>query len=107
MDLNEPVKIYDATFHAKTHEEKERLFYECRIGDVYSPRVEPKEALAGVVDDFLHAIMDKRAPISNGYFGCDVIRVLEAAQKSIKNHGEPIPVSNTESAESLLVGETL
>ncbi|MDP3920820.1 MAG: Gfo/Idh/MocA family oxidoreductase [Candidatus Omnitrophota bacterium] len=93
-DLNpsEPVKLYDATYHPKSEQDMERLLYECRSGDVTSPRVEQREALEGVVDDFLSCIIKRRQPISDGHFACDIIRLLESAQRSIKRQGEPINI---------------
>lgn len=40
--------------------------------------------------DFISAITNNTTPISNFQSGLDVVRILEAAQKSIKNKGKEV-----------------
>jgi hypothetical protein len=40
--------------------------------------------------DFVSAIINNSTPISNYQSGLDVIKILEASQKSIKNNGKEI-----------------
>jgi predicted dehydrogenase len=95
LDANEPVKIYDSGVVARNDEERKRLMYEYRSGDVYSPKIAPREALANLVADFTAAIAKGSAPISDGEFGADAVRVLEAAQQSVDAHGKEIKLSWT------------
>ncbi len=90
LDGNEPVKIYDSGVVARTDEERNRLLYEYRAGDVYSPRIPQREALANLVADFARAVQSGSRPVSDGRFGADTVRILEAAQQSIKHHGTPV-----------------
>jgi predicted dehydrogenase len=87
LSSNEPVKIYDSGVVAHTDEERNRLMYEYRSGDVYSPRITPKEALSSMVGAFAAAIRDGTRPVSDGRFGADTVRILEAAQQSIGSGG--------------------
>lgn len=93
LDGNEPVKIYDSGVVARTDEERSRLLYEYRAGDVYSPRIPQREALANLVADFAKAVKDGGRPVSDGRFGADTVRILEAAQQSVKTRGAEIPLS--------------
>lgn len=93
LDGNEPVKIYDSGVVARTDEERNRLLYEYRAGDVYSPRIPQKEALANLVADFAKAVQTGGRPVSDGRFGADTVRILEAAQQSVKNRGAEIPLT--------------
>lgn len=93
LDANEPVKIYDSGFTARTDEERNRLLFEYRAGDVYSPKIAPREALANLVADFVAAIRDQRAPVSDGRFGADTVKILEAAEQSITAGGKEIALS--------------
>lgn len=93
LDGNEPVKIYDSGVVARTDEERNRLLYEYRAGDVYSPRIPQREALANLVADFAKAVQTGGRPVSDGRFGADTVRILEAAQHSVKNHGTPVSLS--------------
>ena len=90
LDANEPVKIYDSGVVARTDEERNRLLFEYRIGDVHSPRIPPREALANLVADFVAAIRDGTAPRSDGRFGADTVKILEAAQRSVKAGGSEV-----------------
>lgn len=93
LDGNEPVKIYDSGVIARTDEERNRLLYEYRAGDVYSPRIPQREALANLVADFARAVQSGGRPVSDGRFGADTVRILEAAQQSIKNHGTQVALT--------------
>lgn len=93
LDGNEPVKIYDSGVVARTDEERNRLLYEYRAGDVYSPRIPQREALANLVADFARAVQSGSRPISDGRFGADTVRILEAAQQSIKHHGTQVTLT--------------
>ncbi len=87
LNANEPVKIYDSGVVARTDEERNRLMFEYRAGDVYSPKVVPREALANLVSDFAAAVGSGKPPLSDGRFGADAVRILEAAQRSVESGG--------------------
>lgn len=93
LNGNEPVKIYDTGVVARTDEERSRLLYEYRAGDVYSPRIPQKEALANLVADFARAVRDGSRPVSDGRFGADTVKILEAAQRSVKTKGAEVTLS--------------
>jgi predicted dehydrogenase len=90
LDANEPVKIYDSGVVARSDEERNRLMFEYRAGDVYSPKIAPREALANLVADFAAAVGGGKAPVSDGRFGADAVRILEAAQRSLEKRGSEI-----------------
>jgi predicted dehydrogenase len=92
LNPNEPVKIYDTGVVARTDEERNRLLYEYRSGDVFSPKIAGEEALANMVSDFANAIRTGSAPHSDGRFGADTVKILEAAQASITGGGSEITV---------------
>ena len=94
-DLNatEPVKVYDSGIRAHSDEEKNRLLFEYRIGDVYSPKIQQKEALSNLITDFARAIFEGGTPISDGRFGADAVRILEGAQHSLGRSGGEVLLS--------------
>ncbi|HEY1793748.1 MAG TPA: Gfo/Idh/MocA family oxidoreductase [Opitutaceae bacterium] len=90
LNVNEPVKIYDSGVVARTDEERKRLMFEYRAGDVYSPKIPAREALANLVADFSAAVHEGKRPLSDGNFGAHTMRILEAAQRSITAGGKEI-----------------
>jgi predicted dehydrogenase len=93
LDGNEPVKIYDSGVVARTDEERNRLLYEYRAGDVYSPRIPQREALANLVGDFARSVREGGRPVSDGHFGADTVKILEAAQHSVKHAGVEVTLT--------------
>lgn len=92
LDANEPLKVYDSGYQAKTDEERNRLLFDYRVGDVYSPKIPAREALAALATDFVEAAAQNRQPISDGRFGTDVVAILEAAQQSVRLRGQEVPI---------------
>jgi len=92
LDPNEPVKIYDSGYEARTDEERNLLLFDYRAGDVYSPKIPAQEALGAMVADFVRAADGGPAPASGGRFGAGIVSVLEAAQESIRQRGREISV---------------
>ena len=90
LEPSEKIKIYDTGYDYKSDEEKNRLLVDYRTGDVYIPKLETKEALLGMAQDFVNSILNNTEPISNAKLGLDVIQILEASQQSIKNKGKEI-----------------
>ena len=91
--VTEKIKVYDTGYSAKSDEEKQRILIDYRVGDIYVPKLETREALAGVANDFISAIQHGSEPISNWKSGLDVVRVLEAAQVSIKGNGREVRIN--------------
>lgn len=90
LEPTEKIRIYDTGYNYKTDEEKKRLLVDYRSGDVFIPKVEMKEALFSMADDFINCINKKTEPVSNAQLGLEVIKILEASQKSIKNKGQQV-----------------
>lgn len=86
----EKIKIYDTGVELKNKEEIYKMLVEYRTGDMHSPKVNQTEALSLGVKEFLESIEEKRKPLTNGEDGLKVVRILEAAEKSIKERGRII-----------------
>ena len=63
-----------------------------REGDITIPKISMEEPLLVQAREFLAAIREKRAPISDGRFGAQVVRVLEAIDRSIHRRGKPVRI---------------
>ncbi len=60
-----------------------------------APNLDTSEALRLMAREFIDSITEKRLPISDGYAGYRVVRLLEAAQQSMSLNGQPIEVADT------------
>ena len=65
-----------------------------RTGDVWSPHIEPGEALQAVVSHFAECIREGKPPLSDGNLGLRVVRMLEAANRSIRAQGGRVVLSS-------------
>jgi len=90
MEPTEKIKIYDTAHEVSTDEEKQRVLVDYRVGDVFIPKLEMKEALGGMAKDFIHAIETGATPLASWKSGLNTIRILEAAQVSIKEKGREV-----------------
>ena len=43
-----------------------------------------------MAEDFVNSIINDKQPLSNSNLGLEVVKILEASQKSIKNNGEKV-----------------
>jgi len=92
MENLEKIKVYDSGIEMKEKEGIYNALVQYRIGDMYSPKVNQTEALALGVEEFIRSIIEDRTPLTNGYDGLKVVKVLEAADKSIKNNGAYVEI---------------
>jgi predicted dehydrogenase len=91
LEPTEKIKIYDTGYDHKTDEEKKRVLVDYRTGDIFVPKINTTtEALAGMAQDFINCIINKQVPLSNATIGLDVVKILEASSKSIKNNGKEV-----------------
>ena len=95
---NESVRIFDsgATIPDPGTFGEYRLSY--RTGDIVSPRVDATEPLSLELADFAAAIRDRRPLVSSPELGLDVIRTIEAVDRSLVHEGVPVPVTEPDDA---------
>lgn len=63
-----------------------------RTGEAFIPQISNAEPLACECRHFLERVRDRKAPRSDGWDGVRVLRVLEAAQKSLESKGMPVDI---------------
>ncbi len=85
----EPIRIFDSGAELRDPETfgEYRLSY--RTGDITSPKIEATEPLSLVISDFCAAALDGATLRSSAEIGLDVIRAIEAVDRSLANHGAP------------------
>jgi predicted dehydrogenase len=88
LEVSEKVKIYDKgiTVNGDTEKVYEMLIG-YRTGDMWAPKLEMTEALRTEGLHFLRCIEQGERPITDGYAGLRVVKILEAATKSMKDQG--------------------
>jgi hypothetical protein len=59
---------------------------------MYAPRLERHEALVGVVNEFVSSIEERRQPLTGAGAGVRVVRLLEAAEQSLRRQGTRVAV---------------
>jgi predicted dehydrogenase len=91
VEPTEKIKVYDKgiTLNAQP-ENAHRFRIGYRAGDMWAPNISTKEALLSEVEHFVECVTTGASPISNGLSGLRVIEVLEAASRSIAEHGRPV-----------------
>jgi predicted dehydrogenase len=87
LDPSEGVKIYDKGITATTTEDAYRLKIGYRSGDMYSPQIDVSEALLLEANHFVECALAGKATMTDGYAGLRVVKILEAASKSLKARG--------------------
>jgi predicted dehydrogenase len=94
LDQAEKIKIYDKGIKVKQdeREQKERLLVSYRSGDMYAPRIDQVEALSLMVKEFADCIQENRPALTDGDAGLRVLRILDAANRSIKADGANVRI---------------
>jgi predicted dehydrogenase len=85
---DEKIRVYDKGVQIKSGEGIRDLLVSYRSGDMWAPQIEPGEALRTELDYFAHCILNSTKPFNDGHAGLRVVRMLEAADCSIRKRGE-------------------
>lgn len=83
----EQVKIFDKGVNYRDPNTFGEYQLSYRMGDIVSPRLETYEPLQAEVTDFLESLVNGHRPSATGEDGLRVVRVLEAAERSLSNSG--------------------
>jgi predicted dehydrogenase len=95
MEAVEKIRVYDKGISVNPDPAcRERLLTGYRNGDVVAPNLDTSEALRLMASEFVDSIVQRRLPISDGYAGYRVVRLLEAAQQSMQLNGQPIELAD-------------
>ena len=94
LDPDEKVKIYDRGVDVKSANGGKNGIHELlvsyRSGDVHIPKLDNIEALKAEAQYFVDCIEKDQEPFNNGQAGLQVVRLLEAADESIKQGGKRV-----------------
>lgn len=90
LEADEKLKIYDKGVQVGTGQNVYDLLVSYRSGDMWAPKLEQTEALANEAAYFVDCVSNNEAPFNDGHAGLRVVRILEAASKSLKGRGTPV-----------------
>jgi predicted dehydrogenase len=88
LEVDEKIKIYDKGVDIKSREGVYQMLVSYRSGDMWAPQVPQSEALKAELEYFVECISDKKKPVNDGHAGRRIVKMLEAANKSIAKRGE-------------------
>ena len=92
LEADEKVKIYDKGVQITSREGLYNLLVNYRSGDMWAPKLEQVEALRQELSYFVDCITEGQTPFNDGVAGLRVVRMLEAANHSLRQRGVAVPV---------------
>jgi predicted dehydrogenase len=94
LEPSEKVKIYDKGITVSNGPETlYRMLIDYRTGDMWAPQLDITEALKVEAQHFVQCIENGRQPITSGEAGLRVVRILEAASRSMAERGQLIEIN--------------
>jgi len=90
MEPSEKVKIYDKGIVLRNQQDVNsirKVIVDYRTGDMVAPKLANKEALSAEADHFIRCVRERKKPLVDGLAGLRVVRILEAAQRSMRHNG--------------------
>ncbi|MEE3257611.1 MAG: Gfo/Idh/MocA family oxidoreductase [Candidatus Latescibacterota bacterium] len=91
VESAEKVRIYDKSAERPEYDSYGESIT-LRFGDVVIPRLEMAEPLKLECQHFADCVRSGQTPLSDGHDGLRVVRVLEAAQESLRQNGVPVEI---------------
>jgi predicted dehydrogenase len=87
LEADEKIKLYDKGVNVTSQEGVYNLLVNYRSGDMWAPKIEQGEALHRELGYFVECIQQDKTPMNDGVTGLQVVRMLEAASKSMRQRG--------------------
>ena len=81
---SEKIKLYDKGVHSVANQYRQVQY---RLGDMWAPNLDTGEALRRALGHFVDCIRERRRPLTDGRAGGRVVRLLELADRSARQHG--------------------
>jgi predicted dehydrogenase len=89
----EQVRIFDSGADIIEPETFGEYQLSYRSGDIHSPRIDAAEPLHLELEDFARSIRDGRPPRADARMGRDVVRMVEATERSLDYNAAPVWLS--------------
>jgi predicted dehydrogenase len=92
LEADEKLRVYDKGVQMNNGHGVYELLVSYRSGDMWAPRVEQTEALKVELGYFLECVANGRTPLNDGMAGLRVVKMLEAADRSLQERGRAVPL---------------
>ena len=92
VEASEKLKIYDKGVRSPSYDTYGE-YLTLRFGDITIPTIKMVEPLRTEADHFIQCIQTRKEPKTGGRDGVKVVKILSAAQKSLKGGGAPVALS--------------
>lgn len=89
MRSAEKIWIYDKGVDTKLDYNTYGEYLSLRFGDILIPKIDSSEPLKAECQHFIQCVNDRNTPRSDGEDGLRILKVLEAAQRSLEKGGTP------------------
>lgn len=90
LEAIEKIKLYDKGVTVnQSPEDIHKMLISYRVGDMWSPKLDETEALTLGARHFVDCIERCQKPTTSGEQGLELVRILEAADKSLRQRGAP------------------
>lgn len=96
LEPSEKIKIYDKGVNFTDDPQK---IYEMRVGyrtgDMWAPQLDSSEALRVEGEHFVDCIENGKTPQTSGSLGLRVVELIEAATRSMNEHGRSVEINGS------------
>jgi predicted dehydrogenase len=99
MEPSEKIRLYNKGVEIKSKDSVYQTLVQYRTGDMFAPHIDQTEALSLMTSEFVNSIQEGRAPLSDGQSGLNVVRILEAAERSLRLSGQMVKLSGDGNGE--------
>ena len=105
MEPSEKIRMYNRGVEINGKDSLYQTLVQYRTGDMFAPHIDQTEALSLMTADFVNSINTGNKPLSDGCAGLNVVKVLEAADRSLRTGGQVVKLtgeSNDEQVRQML-----
>jgi predicted dehydrogenase len=93
MESSEKIKIFDKGVTSAPQFAQYGEEIALRFGDIVIPYLKMQEPLYLECKHFINCILEGKQPVSDGRNGLEVVRILEACDRSLSQGGQPVSLS--------------
>lgn len=93
MEASEKIKVYDKGVDRAGQVVSYGDALTVRSGDILIPKISLQEPLRLECLHFVECVRERKRPLTDGIGGLRVVKVLDAAQRSLKAGGQPVPIA--------------